>query len=238
MPLLVIALTSAFTLLVLRVTGGRSWRRTRDLQTRPRWRKRLFMIVVAFLGGSCSHVVLLAGEEWGHWRCAICGDTIYQARLFGWTVTSAPSKSDWLFPPGERGFSAWFAEHVSDAHDHDWRSVGCHPFGQSAVDLGLSGVADYAERFERGYFAALPHIPDQELAVRMATRVLRASHDERRTLLLAFFPPNASNVTCADGYGVPWGHYLCREDEALSAVQFESEYRAWLAVHPEWQDDE
>lgn len=164
-------------------------------------------------------------EETGWWECLVCGRKDYRVLFFDVPVLHDVQNTD---------FSTWFDQSIHEPHSHQWVGLGCH-------HVGLGGYGCYTMR-RTPYFVSLPHIPDQAVAVRMATQVLHAPSDERRAmvndLLWGESPNPADKAPCDSQNSLPWQRYdfVRHGEEVQTREEFDHEYGSWLRCHPRWKN--
>jgi hypothetical protein len=154
----------------------------------------------------------------GKWQCRVCGAMEHRLTYFGWVLEKGPPTN---VPEEEDSspFERWFRSEIRVPHSHDWVPVGCHR--RSSALKSEVACSEYPRHI---YYRALPSLPDPKVAASMIGRVLHATHEQRRELLLQVnggLRPNPF-TEIADGH-------------PMTTEEFDRAYSDWLVEHPDWR---
>lgn len=175
-----------------------------ESRSRALVRLALASLIAIVVGVNLPFAVWSLADD-GTWQCLVCAKEERHRSFAGFAYERTPCL------PTE--FETWFWREIGGEHDHDWTPVGPHRRGFMTGCHGRPGPG-------RTFFASLPKLPDQELAVSLASRVLGADDSEREAMLLAVSDDPFRSIAYGD---------------AASVQDFDAAYSAWLDRHPEWR---
>ncbi len=203
-------------------------------------------MIVAALAISLVSVALGPAGERSLSTCRVCGRGLLVYSGLGIPLSRVTEDQD--------SYVSWFDEHVHEPHEHDWAPPSSRMFGIPGILIVYSflnpryqlwgsrlcllcGIADFSfgGPYCRAFHDALLAMPDQDAAVRLATRLARASPPERVQLFQATYGQWDKRCPAIDErLWKPLEESRWNKDVHPSQT-FREDLNAWFDCHPEWK---
>lgn len=211
-------------------------RRDRKAGMRPSVRRRLVRISAATTFGLFSWFILESVGTAAYAQiCIVCGNAHVKTELLGIHFFSESIRPPKIYGLYASTFPEWFAKNVGVQHDHQW-----HQYGHGRYYGGFACAA--RESYGDLYFGSLPQLPDQVLAIRMASQLANAPPERRRVLADAFEygardRTRSDGSPCPQGQSEPWIVFAWHDDrDRPTDDAFKTQLASWLECHPEWKE--
>jgi hypothetical protein len=209
------------------------------------WRRHQRGLVIGALVSLLLFVALGPAGERSLSTCRVCGRGLLVYTGLGIPLSRVTGEKD--------PYVSWFDQHVHEPHEHDWAPPRSKVFGIPGIlvvysflnpryDLWksrlclLCGIADFSFTgpYSWAFHDALLAMPDQDTAVRFATRLARASPPQRVELFEATYWQWDKRCPAIDErLWKPLEQSWLNKDHPSQT--FREDLNAWFDCHPEWK---